>query len=287
MTRAPAASTVLLTAVAMGAFAANSLLCRMALGARLIDAASFTAIRIVCGAVFLSLLVLVRHGRAMRMRLDAVAAATLFGYAIAFSLAYLELSAGAGALILFGAVQVTMIVAGLVRGERLSALGWVGLLGACLGLFLLLAPGLSAPPIRSALLMAGAGVAWGIYSLRGRGGVDPLQSTASNFVWAVPLTLLSLPLLRQPWPATTRGIVLAAASGAIASGLGYVIWYAALRRLQAIPAATVQLSVPVIAALGGVLLLGERLTPRLVVCAVIVLGGIATVLRSRWAALQR
>jgi drug/metabolite transporter (DMT)-like permease len=287
VTRAPAASAVLLTAVAMAAFAANSLLCRMALGARLIDAASFTTIRIVCGALFLSLLVLVRHGRATRMPLDAIAAAALFGYAIAFSLAYLELSAGTGALILFGAVQVTMILAGLVRGERLSGPGWLGLLAACLGLLMLLLPGLSAPPIRSALLMAGAGIAWGIYSLRGRGGVDPLQSTASNFVWAVPLALLSLLPLRQPWPATTRGIVLAAASGAIASGLGYVMWYAALRRLQAIPAATVQLSVPVIAALGGVLLLSERLTPRLVVCAVIVLGGIATVLRSRWAALQR
>lgn len=127
----------------------------------------------------------------------------------------------------------------------------------------------------------------GIYSLRGRGALDPLQSTASNFVWAVPLALLSLHLLPQPWPATTQGIALAASSGAIASGLGYVIWYAALRRLPAIPAATVQLSVPVIAAVGGVLLLGERLTPRLLVCAVIVLGGIATVLRSRWAALQR
>ena len=287
MTRAPGASAVLLTAGAMVAFAANSLLCRMALGARLIDAASFTAIRITCGAVFLSLLALLRHGRATRMPLDAIAAAALFGYAIAFSLAYLELSAGTGALILFGAVQVTMILAGLIRGERLSVLGWLGLVAACVGLVLLLVPGLSAPPIRSALMMAAAGIAWGIYSLRGRGALDPLQSTASNFVWAVPLALLSLPLLPQPWPATTQGIALAASSGAIASGLGYVIWYAALRRLPAIPAATVQLSVPVIAAVGGVLLLGERLTPRLLVCAVIVLGGIATVLRSRWAALQR
>ena len=278
---------MLLTAGAMIAFAANSLLCRMALGARLIDAASFTAIRITCGAVFLSLLVLLRHGRVTRLHFDAIAAAALFGYAIAFSLAYLELSAGTGALVLFGAVQVTMIVAGLMRGERLSALGWLGLVAACAGLLLLLAPGLSAPPLRSALMMAAAGIAWGIYSLRGRAAPDPLQSTASNFVWAVPFALISLPVLSQPLAATARGIGLAVASGAIASGLGYVIWYTALRRLPAIPAASVQLSVPVIAALGGVLLLSERLTPRLVMCAVVVLGGIATVLRSRWTVLQR
>lgn len=280
-------STILLTVVAMIAFAANSLLCRMALGARLIDAASFTAIRIACGAVFLSLLVLLRHGRATRLGFDAIAAAALFGYAIAFSLAYLELSAGTGALILFGAVQVTMILAGLVRGERLAALGWIGLVAACVGLLLLLAPGLSAPPIHSAAMMAAAGIAWGIYSLRAGGGTDPLQSTASNFVWAVPLALISLPVLSPPLAATAQGVALAVVSGAIASGLGYVVWYAALRRLPAIPAASVQLSVPVIAALGGVLLLNERLTQRLIACAVIVLGGIATVLRSRWAVLQR
>jgi drug/metabolite transporter (DMT)-like permease len=285
MTRSAGASTILLTTVAMIAFAANSLLCRMALGAHLIDAATFTTVRLSCGALFLVLLV-AQQGHSLRMRADAVAVGALFAYAIAFSFAYLGLSAGTGALILFGAVQITMIAAGLMRGERLPALGWSGLAAACAGLVLLLAPGISAPPVQSALLMTLAGLAWGIYSLRGRGVSDPLQSTAANFVWTVPLALVSMPILAQPWHASPRGLVLAAASGALASGLGYVVWYAALRRLPAIPAATVQLSVPVIAALGGMLLLGEHPTPRLLVCSAVVLGGIALVLRSRLAALR-
>lgn len=284
MIRTAGASAILLTATAMIAFATNSLLCRMALGAHLIDAITFTTVRLSCGALFLVALVAIRQGQSLRMRTDAIAVGALFGYAIAFSFAYLGLSAGTGALVLFGAVQITMIAAGLVRGERLSALGWSGLAAACVGLVLLLAPGISAPPIHSALLMTGAGIAWGIYSLRGRGVGDPLQSTAANFVWTVPLALVSMPVLAHPWHASTRGLVLAAASGAVASGLGYVVWYAALRRLSAISAATVQLSVPVIAAVGGVLLLGEQPTLRLLVCGVAVLGGIALVLRSRVAA---
>lgn len=281
MTRAAGASTVLLTAAAMIAFAANSLLCRMALSAHLIDAASFTAVRLVCGALFLALLVVIRHRSVFSSRADAIAVGALFGYAIAFSFAYLGLSAGTGALILFGAVQITMIGAGLINRERLSPLGWGGLVLACTGLVALLAPGVTAPPISNALLMAIAGIAWGIYSLRGRKAPDPLRATATNFLWSVPLALLSVPTFAHPPVVSGEGLALAAASGAIASGLGYVIWYAALVRLPAIAAASVQLSVPVIAALGGVLFLGEHAGLRLLLSSLAVLGGIALVLRSR------
>jgi drug/metabolite transporter (DMT)-like permease len=281
MTRAAGVSTLLLTSAAMVAFAANSLLCRMALGAHLIDAATFTAVRLVCGALFLAALVILCRPRPLRLPVDAIAVAALFGYAIAFSFAYLGLSAGTGALVLFGAVQLTMIGAGLANRERLPALGWSGLVLACVGLGALLAPGVTAPPLLNALLMAVAGVAWGIYSLRGRKAPDPLQATAANFVWSVPLALLSMGLVAHPPQASTRGLVLAAASGAIASGLGYVIWYAALARLRSIAAASVQLSVPVIAAVGGVLFLGEHASVRLLLSSVAVLGGIALVLLSR------
>ena len=280
-TRAVGVSTILLTSAAMIAFAANSLLCRMALGAHLIDAATFTAVRLGCGAVFLAVLVVFTRPGPFRLPADAIAVGALFGYAIAFSFAYLGLSAGTGALILFGAVQITMIGAGLLQHEQLPPLGWSGLLLACAGLVALLAPGVTAPPLVSALLMALAGVAWGIYSLRGRKAPDPLKATAANFVWTVPLALLSVAIFARPPQASTRGLVLAATSGAIASGLGYVIWYSALVRLRAIAAASVQLSVPVIAAVGGVLFLGERASLRLVLASLAVLGGIALVLRAR------
>jgi drug/metabolite transporter (DMT)-like permease len=178
-------------------------------------------------------------------------------------------------------VQITMIVFGVVSGERLSAAGWSGLALAFAGLVYLVAPGLDAPPLFAALLMAVAGLAWGVYSLRGRGIADPLRATASNFIWSVPLALLVSAFLSSEYRATTRGLALAVASGAIASGLGYVVWYAAVRRLAALRAAAVQLSVPVIAAFGGILLLGEQLTGRLALASIAVLGGIAMVLYSR------
>jgi len=165
----------------------------------------------------------------------------------------------------------------------LPVLGWSGLVLACAGLAALLAPGVTAPPLLNALLMALAGVAWGVYSLRGRKAPDPLQATAGNFLWTVPLALLSVPILAHPPQASTHGLLLAAASGAVASGLGYVIWYAALARLRAIAAASVQLSVPVIAAIGGVLLLGEQASLRLALSSLAVLGGIGLVLRARQA----
>lgn len=273
--------TATLAAAAMCAFAANSLLCRLALGAGLIDAASFTSVRLVSGAVLLAALVAWRQRTRPWSGFDPWAALALFVYAIAFSFAYLSLTAGAGALVLFGAVQITMIVVGLVSGERLAVAGWTGLGLAFAGLVYLLAPGLGAPPLMPALLMAVAGLAWGVYSLRGRGVADPLRASASNFIWSVPLALLASVLLSQQQRATAQGLALAIASGAVASGLGYVIWYAAVRRLAALRAAAVQLSVPVIAAFGGVVLLDEHVTGRLALASVTVLGGIALVLYSR------
>jgi drug/metabolite transporter (DMT)-like permease len=211
-----------------------------------------------------------------------VSGLALFAYAAAFSFAYVNLSAGTGALLLFGAVQATMILAGLCKGERLNAWQGAGLAAALGGLVALLLPGLTAPPLHSALLMVGAGIAWGAYSLRGKGSGDPLAATAGNFLKAVPFAgVLSLMLLVTV-RADAEGVVYAMASGALTSGVGYAIWYAALPGLRATSAATVQLSVPVIAAAAGVLLLGEPITMRLLGASVAVLGGIAlVVLRSK------
>lgn len=269
-----------LTSLTMLAFAANSLLCRAALGEPVIDAASFTAVRLASGALTLWLLLRWR-GATARGDGDWPAAGLLFLYAIAFSFAYLSLSAATGALILFGFVQLTMQGAALLAGERLPGLAWAGLALAVGGLVYLLLPGLDAPDPLGALLMATAGVAWGLYSLRGRGVANPLRATAGNFMRSVPLALLALLPVLGHAGMNAEGASLAVASGALASGLGYALWYRVLPRLKASQAATVQLSVPVIAALGGVLLLGEPLGGRLVAASLAVLGGITLVLRRR------
>lgn len=265
-----------LTALALVAFAGNSLLCRAALAHGAIDAAGFTLVRLLSGAAVLVLLVRLQGDKAAGNG-SWLSALALFAYAAAFSFAYLQLTAATGALLLFGAVQATMIATGLSRGERLRALQLAGLLLACGGLIALLLPGLSAPPLSGALLMLAAGVAWGAYSLRGRGAGDPLRVTAGNFVRAVPFAALLALLLWGQLAATPAGIAYAIASGALASGVGYAIWYSALPHLRATTAASVQLSVPVIAALGGALLLGEALTLRLLVASVAIVGGIALV----------
>lgn len=273
--------TVALTAAAMVAFAANSLLCRLALQHQGIDPASFGSIRLVSGALTLALAVRLRARPPSPARADWLAAAMLFAYVAFFSFAYLSLPAGTGALILFGAVQLTMLGAGLGSGERFGPLAWLGFVLAAGGLVYLVLPGVAAPPLLGAVLMAIAGVAWGVYSLRGRGVADPLAATARNFMWAVPLSLaLSLVYVARAH-ADATGIALAVASGAVTSGLGYVIWYAALARLSAMQAATVQLSVPLLAAIGGVLLLSEAITPRLAAASVAILGGIAIVLSQK------
>jgi drug/metabolite transporter (DMT)-like permease len=268
----------LLTALAMCAFAGNSLLCRLALAGTQIDAATFTTIRILSGAVTLYLIVRVRASQSDSKRAGSwPSALALFAYAAGFSLAYVRLSAGTGALLLFGAVQATMIGYGFWAGERLRARQWLGLIAALGGLVGLLLPGMTAPPLHSAALMLGAGVAWGIYSLRGKGAGDPLAATAGNFLRAVPFTLaLSVAMLSLA-SVDPLGAMYAVASGALASGVGYAIWYTALKGLKATSAATVQLSVPVITAVGGVVLLGEQITPRLLIASAAILGGIALV----------
>jgi drug/metabolite transporter (DMT)-like permease len=266
----------ILTLLAMIAFAGNSLLCRAALKQTSTDAASFTFIRIFSGAAALWLIMKMR-GAAWKEAGNWSSALALFAYAAAFSFAYNSLSAGTGALLLFGAVQATMILWGFRRGERLHTIQIVGLVVAVTGLVALLVPGLSAPPLTGSILMLGAGVAWGIYSLRGKVEKNPVSSTAGNFLRAVPLAAI-VSIMLFPWARLDRaGIGYAVISGAIASGLGYVIWYTALSGLKAASAATVQLSVPVLAATGGILLLGEPITLRYLFASIAVLGGIALV----------
>lgn len=268
--------TAMLTAMAMTAFSANSVLCRLALSQPGADPAAFTLIRIASGALTLWLLT-VFAGRGGRIRGSWPGALALLGYAAAFSYAYVSLTAGTGALLLFAAVQATMIIRGLVKGERLIFRQWVGLILALTGLTVMVAPGVTAPPPVGATLMVFAGIAWGAYSLLGRDGSPPLEATAGNFVRAAPLALLlALPVLWH-MSAPPTGIVYAVLSGALASGIGYALWYAALPGLRAASAASVQLSVPVITALAGALLLGEVISLRLIAASASVLGGIALV----------
>lgn len=271
MTASAPLRTLLLTVLALSGFAANSVLCRLALRDGLADPAMFTAIRIASGAAVLALLVRMQ-GR--RFAGDWTSAGALTIYAAGFSLAYVSLPAGIGALLLFGAVQLTMIGTGLVRGERPHWNEWAGEAISLIGLAALLAPGLSAPPLRGALLMIAAGVAWGAYSLRGRRSQDALAATAGNFLRAVPLALAVL-LLDARTGITPAGSVLAVLSGGLASGLGYAIWYRVLPALSAVRAGLVQLAVPVLVAVIGLLFLGEQASLRLAGCAVLILGGLA------------
>jgi len=262
------------TAFALVAFAFNSILCRMALRTGEADAAGFTAVRLASGAVALIVISYFFSESKSLKRGNWVSAFFLFAYAICFSFAYVGLTAAAGALILFSAVQLTMIVVALIRGERPGALEWLGLVIALSGLVYLVFPGLSSPPLFASGLMAAAGVAWGFYTLRGRGSSDPLADTTGNFIRTVPMmAIATIPFLSQI-NLSTRGIGLAILSGAIASGVGYTVWYAALKHHTATRAAVLQLAVPVIAAFGGVLLLSEAMTQRLLIAAALILGGI-------------
>lgn len=272
---------VLLTSVALVAFAANSILCRMALGGARMDPAGFTAVRLGSGAATLWLLLAVRSGGLPRLEGHWASAAALFTYAGAFSLAYVSLDAGTGALILFGAVQLTMLLAGLRAGERPRPAEWLGLGLALAGLVVLVRPGISAPAPVGAALMAAAGIAWGVYSLRGRGSREPLRNTAGNFLMAAPVAVLLVPFAGGAGDWTASGVALAVASGALASGVGYAVWYAALPALTATRAALVQLLVPVLAAAGGVALLSEAIPLRLPVAAALVLGGVALAVTAR------
>lgn len=276
---------LILIFLAMIAFAGNSLLCRVALRDTDIDPASFTAIRLCSGALTLWLF-LVLSSQSRKATGNWPSALALFLYAGLFSYAYTQLEAGAGALLLFGAVQVTMIGYALIQGERFTPLRWLGLLLALGGLIGLMLPGLSAPPLISSLLMAGAGIAWGVYSLRGRSGGSPALASAGNFLRAAPMALVlaGIAWLSGGVEVDPDGVLWAVASGALASAIGYLIWYAALPHITATNAATIQLSVPVITAIAGIALLGESLTLRLVLTSMAILGGIALVIRQKPAA---
>ncbi len=279
----PYVRIIVLTSLAMIAFASNSLLCRVALKDTGIDPASFTTIRLISGAVILWLIVTMRPNTKSGKG-NWLSALALFAYAAGFSFAYVNLSASTGALLLFGAVQVTMIGLGLWSGERLQRIQLAGLLLALAGLVGLLSPGLSAPPLSGSLLMLIAGVAWGVYSIRGKGAGDPMKVTAGNFLRAVPFAALLSLLTQDDVSVDIAGFWYATLSGAVASGIGYAIWYTALPMLRVSTAATVQLSVPVLTALGGIAFLGESLTLRLVLASMAILGGIGLVIHKKQSA---
>lgn len=261
----------------MLAFAGNSLLCRLALKNTDIDAASFTTVRLVSGALVLCLLAWNRPGKSADKG-NWVSALALFVYAAGFSFAYLNVSAAMGALLLFAAVQVTMISYGIAKGERLRGLALFGLLVALSGFIGLLLPGLAAPPLMGALLMTCAGIAWGVYSLRGKTEGAPLRMTAGNFSRAALIAIVFSLLLLKEKNLAPAGVMFAMVSGALTSGMAYALWYRVLPSLKATTAAVVQLSVPALAAMGGVVLLDEQISLRLLFASVAILGGIAIVL---------
>ena len=270
--------TIALTTLAMTAFAANSVLCRMALRNATIDPASFTFIRLASGAMTLWLIVWAKNKTTAITHGNWTSAGMLFSYAVTFSFAYMTLSTGTGALILFGAVQLTMIFSGIQVGERPSAWAWLGITLAVGGFVYLVSPGLTAPPLLGAALMTVSGIAWGFYSLEGRKAGEATATTMGNFVRTVPMALVVSLLFIMNFDLSLKGVLLAFLSGAVTSGIGYAIWYAALPGLASIHAATVQLSAPVLAAIGGILFMSESLTLRLLIAAVAILSGIAVVL---------
>lgn len=276
---------IILTALAMLAFAGNSLLCRAALKHTSIDSITFTCVRLASGALILWLIVRVRqHTRVVAG--SWISALALCAYAIGFSIAYVNLPTASGALLLFGAVQATMISHGIRTGERLLKLQLVGLTLAFCGLVGLLLPGLSAPPLSSSALMLSAGFAWGVYSLRGKNAGDAIQISAGNFLRAAPIAIIFSGFMLDRLSADYLGLLLAVASGAVASGIGYAIWYSVLPALKSTNAATVQLSVPVISTLGGVVFLGEPITMRMVLASAAILGGIALVIWQKQSAID-
>jgi drug/metabolite transporter (DMT)-like permease len=274
------ARTALATVFALVAFAANSILCRMALRTASIDPASFTSIRFLAGAITLCLILLL-GAKPLSLRRHWVSALVLNGYAVGFSFSYTNLTAGTGALLLFGAAQIIMIGAGFLAGERINRMIALGWLVAVAGILILTAPSVSSPPLLASAEMLIAGIFWGWFSLRGRGSKDPITENAAIFVCSVPIAFAVNLAHFVPIETTTRGIVLAALSGSIASGLGYAAWYTALPKLKAITAANLQLAVPALAALGGALLFSEAITLRLLLSAAMVLGGVAVATASR------
>lgn len=282
MTSAAIIKIPLLTGLALIAFAANSVLTRMALAEPLLDAASFTMIRLLSGSLVLMLILMLRQRKQPSSSKGSwLSSLMLFVYAIGFSLAYLMLDTGTGALILFGMVQITMVVASLLNGQRLAGLEWLGIGIAFTGFVYLVWPQVATPSLSGVLLMSLAGIAWGVYTLRGRGSKSPLADTAYNFTRTLPFLIVLGLLSIGQFELSYRGVLLAVLSGAIASGLGYTLWYSALTHLSATQAGVLQLLVPVIAALGGILFVSEPLTLRFTVAALLILGGIYLVIRAQ------
>jgi len=272
----------LYTIFALVAFAFNSILCRLALRGDEIDAASFTGVRLLSGAVTLIVISFIfSRGKNATGSGNWLSAFFLAAYAICFSFAYLWLTAGTGALLLFGCVQLTMIGIAIWNGEKPTAIELVGLAVALGGLVYLVLPGLASPPIVSAVLMGSAGIAWGVYTTRGRASSNPLAETTGNFVRTLPFMLLAIIPFLSKINLSNRGVILAVLSGAIASGIGYTVWYAALKHLTSTRAAILQLAVPVIAAAGGIFFLAETTSMRLYIAGGLILGGIGLTIFGR------
>lgn len=271
--------TFILTTLALIAFAANSVLNRLALSEGSIDAPSFTIIRLLSGAIVLFIILLIKNQQkpSSASKGSWASSLMLFTYAITFSLAYITLDTATGALILFTAVQLSMLLISLFKGSRLSLIEWFGTLIAFFGFVYLVYPDLGTPSVKGFILMSAAGTAWGVYTLNGRGTTDALADTAYNFIRTIPFVLVLLLITFSKSNYSTQGIVLAVISGAITSGIGYTIWYEALKGLSSTQAAVVQLSVPVLAALGGVVFVSEEITQRLIISIVFILGGILLV----------
>lgn len=287
--KSSAASTVIWTLLALLAFAGNSILCRLALGEEAIDAAGFTSLRLLSGIITLLVILAVSRPQKTETRKSRgswSASLMLLLYAVTFSYAYLTLDTGTGALILFGAVQITMILISVIQGQRLHSSEWLGVLIAFSGFVWLVLPTLTTPSLSGFLLMSLSGIAWGIYTLKGRGSKNPLGDTAFNFLRTLPAALVLLAVMlwqSDLWQATgngisTAGVLLAVLSGSLASGIGYTLWYIALKGLSGTQAAVVQLSVPIIAAAGGIVFAGENIDIRLITSALLVLGGILLVI---------
>jgi drug/metabolite transporter (DMT)-like permease len=283
--------TSLLTVLALIAFAANSVLCRLALGGEAIDASSFTAIRLLSGAITLFIILSIkgsikesnkRGNKGASSKGSWTASFALFIYAIAFSYAYLSVDTGTGALILFGSVQITMIMLSLIAGTRLHLIEWSGVMLAFSGFIYLILPNITTPSMNGFILMTVSGISWGIYTLKGRGSKNPLMDTSYNFLRTIPLVAILVVLTLHYMHYSVEGVILALVSGAITSGVGYTIWYIALGGLSSTQAAVIQLSVPVIAAIGGVLFVSEEITMRLIVSATVVLTGILMVILGKY-----
>lgn len=280
--------TIVCTCIALLAFAGNSVLCRLALAGDEIDAGSFTVIRLLSGiAVLLAILMASKGSKASTTKGSWLASLMLFVYALTFSYAYISLDTGVGALILFGSVQLTMILLGLISGNRLCSLEWVGVLIAFSGFVYLVKPSLTTPSLSGFVLMTIAGVAWGVYTLKGRESSNSISDTTYNFIRTLPFVIVLLAFIINGAHLSQKGVVLAVLSGALASGVGYAVWYVALRGLSVTQAAVVQLLVPIIAAVGGVLFANEIISLRLVLASFMVLGGILIVVAGKYYLVQR